>query len=973
MSPFTIWPVIYLPTLCILTFYFCRGSNDGEKAEGFAEEQAEPGDATFQLQRKKNDSFSKFDTEDDDEDEEAMKAMKPTCIDSPDELEALEALDEKIDASIVDKGGTYDLDPMQAWSTTSSVSPVSPNSDEAFKLRYKDIRNFKRMSSSSQGSQPDEEEIWIKMPPRAGRGRSSFSGGVRPLSAEVGGHPHFAKMNLQRSSSENFKQLDESSFHIRTYSDPNMLDSQIDKDSDTGSSKDDRSTQPLDSSISTLGASDEFSVSSTSSHEENLLESVNSAFKRLGEKYALKSVGGEDEDKTENENDNLEDSKTTEVRRIKRVNIKDRKAHPQDADSVRSTHRTAATINVSSNVAESEHKEGTPQPLPKRKVHKLAREYSRRAKSLERPSTLIKHRSEPNIKRDFDPQEDESESGSESVGLGLTRKPRGELAQKVQSLKKALDESKEKVSHVKVDLSADISRTPPVQHSDSSTPDDDNTRITRRSEPVAGGRSRPIKGVQDKVKQFENLSPKRSFEAKVVTPNAGLTIQQRLRTIQESSDCRRSKSVDRSCFEGRRSSPNRSPLKSLRERKLELEEWAVRPVTRGRYKSEGAFLGVACSDAISNDSAGDEKEREVFSSRSSRTSSVQSSESASPLPQRKGISRRWSSHSNSLSEEEQILFKSIKDRFRELEKAVSKPVPRTCKDAKAEIKAIAQSEKYHGRDLDSSDAETDSARLQYEHLDTEERDDTDAFEDDIVEEETVFHPDETDSGTLDLNQETCSPVPEEDSNLTAEAEPEAEPELKETGAADVQDQKDDQDVDNEVRGDYDTLKRSRAEELMRELNLLSMSTADISESDTLKKCKEKVSRKLAADQIPASSTASADTKDIPIEEDPRSTSTQYSLELDVIPIEETHLMDHNYQSTSADDTCVPMRVMNKVDIDRDTISEGGLSPERKPLPLERVLSSDSNIFVDAKSDLGGSEDSSSQSGFVTPVESFSQE
>ena len=912
--------------------------------------------------------------------------MKSTCIDSPDELEALEALDEKIDASIVDKGGTYDLDPVQAWSTTSSVSPVSPNSDEAFKLRYKDIRNFKRMSSSSQGSQPEEEEIWIKMPPRGSKVRSSYSGGVRPLSAEVaGGHPHFAKMNLQRSSSENFKQLDESSFHIRTYSDPNMLDSQIDKDSDTGSSKDDRSTQPLDSSISTLGASDEFSVSSTSSHEENLLESVNSAFKRLGEKYALNSVGGEDEDKTENENDNLEDSKTTEVRRIKRVSIKDKRAHPQDADSVRSTYRSAATINVSSNVAEPELKEGTPLPLPKRKVHKLAREYSRRAKSLERPSTLIKHRSEPNIKRDFDPQEDESESGSESVGLGLTRKPRGDLAQKVQSLKKALDDSKEKVSHAKVDLSADISRTPPVQHSDSSTPDDDSTRITRRSEPVAGGRSRPIKGVQDKVKQFENLSPKRNFEAKVVTPNAGLTIQQRLKTIQESSDYRRSKSVDRSCFEGRRSSPNRSPLKSLRERKLELEEWAVRPVTRGRYKSEGAFLGVACSDAISNDSTGDEKEREVFSSRSSRTSSVQSSESASPLPQRKGVSRRWSSHSNSLSEEEQILFKSIKDRFRELEKAVSKPVPRTCKDAKAEIKAIAQSEKYHGRELDSSDAETDSARLQYEHVDTEERDDTDAFEDDIVGEEPVFHLDETDSGTLDLNQETGSSLPEEDSHitatvepeedshLTAAAEPEAETELKDTGATDVQDEKDDQDVDNEASGDYDTLKRSRAEELMRELNLLSMSTADITESDTLKKCREKYSRKLAAELVPASSTASADTKDIPIEEDPRSTSTQYSLELDVIPIEETHLMDHNYQSTSADDTCVPVRVMSKVDIDRDTRSEGGLSPERRPLPLERVLSSDSNIFVDAKSDLGGSEDSSSQSGFVTPVESFSQE
>ncbi len=904
--------------------FICRGSNDGEKAEGFTEEQqGELDDIT--LQRKKNDSFSKFDTDEDEEDPD--KALK--AIESPDELEALETLNEKVDSSIIDKGGTIDIDSLPA-----ALSPMSPHSDEAFKLRY-NIRNYKRMSSSSQGSQPEDDDIWVKMPPRGARGKQIHTGVPRPLSAEVTGHPHFSKLPLARSSSENFQYLgDMNDYNIRTVSDPNLLESQIDKDSD-------KSGQHLDSSISTLGASDEFSLSSTSPHdqEENLLESVNSAFKRLGEKYALQSgmlgTATEDENKQDLESEILDGKQDVLMRRARKVNVTDRK-HPTDAGSVKHSHRTEASIKVSTNAQTENQQQVAPVPLPKRTVRKLAREYSRRAKSLERPSTLVKHRSEPAIKR----------QGESAESDFMLREPKGDLAKKVQSLKKALDESK--IAHA-----TDLPRTTTALQSDSSTSDDDKNRLPMQAADVGSNRSRNRKTVHDTVKQYESLSPKRSIEPKVITPNAGMSIQQRLRTIQESSDnFRRSKSMDRSHFDTRISSPSRgSPLKSLRERKLELEEWATRPITRGRYKSEGAFLGVACSDAISNDSNSEGKDGEVFSSRSSHTSSVQSSESASPLPQRSGgISRRWSSHSSSLSEEDTVLFKSIKDRFRELEIAVSKPVPRTCKDAREEIKSIAKTEKHKSEETED-DPEDDPARLQYEQVSTEEE-----------------RPDESvlvfEEGKVNLLDATIGETDTDSIQLTQDIEEDAHErtvvDLEETMTAD-------EDKD-EVSGDTGTLKRSRAEELMRELNMLSMATSDDFEEPSSGTLKYSGNSEKNHDQTNA---PTADTKDwIPIEEDPRSTSTQYSLELD---FEETHLMEHSYQSTSSDDYCVPTRVTTKVNIDRDTRSEGGLSPERKPLALERVLSSDSNIFLDAKSDLGGSEDSSSLSGFVTPVESFSQE
>ncbi|XP_072031848.1 uncharacterized protein [Amphiura filiformis] len=956
-----------------------RGSNDGEIAEGFTEETSESKDVPFTTHRKKNDSFSKFDTEDDDDDEEEDPEKTMRAIESPDELEALEILNEKVDSSIVDKGGTIDIDSLPAW------SPMSPNSDEAFKLRY-NIKNYKRMSSSSQGSQPEDDDIWVKMPPRTHgtRGRHpQLGGGHRPLSAEVAGHPHFAKLPLARSSSENFKHLDAmNELYLRTLSDPNMLESQIDKDSD--SSKDDRSTQLLDSSISTLGASDEFSLSSASSYDqdENLLESVNSAFKRLGEKYALhqSSTTGEEENKTESEI--LDGKQDVLTRRAKKVNVTDRRTHPTDAGSVRNSHRTKATINVSAKVPEC--KQDAPLPLPKRTVRKLAREFSRRAKSLERPSTLVKHRSEPAIKRDFLIQE---HSETEDTAWMITE-PKGELAQKVQSLKKALDESQVKITHKKDESVSDLHKTTPVLHSDSSTSDDDKNRLPAQAEPVGGSRSKNRKTVHDTVKQFESLSPKRSIEGKVITPNSGMTIQQRLRTIQETSDpFRRSKSVDRSHFNTRTSSPSKtgSPLKSLRERKLELEEWALRPVTRSRYKSEGAFLGVACSDAISNDSNSEGKDTEVFSSRSSRTSSLQSSESASPLPNRRGseISRRWSSQSSSLSEEDAILFKSIKDRYRELEIAVSKPVPRTCKDARAEIKAIeTREEKF--KDLDNY--EVGPSRLQYEQVDVdEERGEEENVL--VFEEGKVVLLDattgETDTDSIQLEQENESVIQQEDESRENAAV--ASEVTEEKIVTDIQDAAV---AAVEAPENSNTLTRSRAEELMRELNMLSMSTTDEEElsTGTLKHSHSKGDSDVIKPSLDVAESSVNDfsdqigawgnnTKDIPIEEDPRSTSTQYSLELDFEEnsIEQTHMMDHTYQSTSSDDYCVPMRVTSKVDIDRETKSEGGLSPERKPLPLERVLSSDSNIFLDAKSDLGGSEDSSSQSGFVTPVESFSQD
>ena len=965
------------------------------------------------------------------------------ALDSPDELEALEVMNETIDSSIIDKGGTIDIDSLKAWGAAEGgLSPMSPRSDDSFKLRY-DIKKYKRrMSSSSQSSQHDDDDIWVKMPAGRTRGRSLQYAGHRPLSAELPTHPHFSKLPLARSSSETFKLVDDiHKMNLRAHSDPNILDTQTDKDSE--SSKDGRDARLLDSSISTstLGASDEFSVSSASSHEENLLDSVNSAFNRLGKKYRLQSGGMATEE--ENVHDDNRTSRR-DVRKTKKTHFAVGDSDLRESDHERNGQRTEANVEVSvTNVDE-----------PKRTVHKLAREFSRRARSLERPSTLMHRHSEPFI----DSKNQREEDRDTGDKLAMTTQPRGDLAKKVQSLQQALSQSQQKTSHV--DANADVFHAIPVTVSSESSPsDEDQNHEATQSEPrVARQPSVRKKSVRDQVSQYECLSPKRSMEGKVVTPNAGLTIQQRLRTIQETCDNnnRRSKSMDRSHFEERRTSPSTSrtgsPLKTLRERKIDLDDWLARPVPHGRYKSEGAFLGMAYSDTMSNSSGQSDERDQVFSARSSRTSSVQSSESPSPRLSRSSMSRQWSSNSSSLSEEDAVLFKSIKDRFRELEVAATKPVPRTCKDAREEIKAIAQAERHH-KDMDSkvdpnadvyhatpvtvssesspSDEDQNCEATQSEPcvarqpIDTEQQTpEQDAVEDslppvDIITAETdssmVTQETETVSVqieshaqedaqseiSIELKRDDVSGISDVEAKISVDSQdvatnvqdisPEVENSTELTDAQDKEegDEKEQEHVAEATSGDGDTLKRTQAEELMRQLNLLTLSNG--AAAGTLKRSPEfsyPESGLPGQDQmdtgLPQSNSippvddqmnfpsSITNTKDLPIEDEPASSSTQYSLDEDLDSIEHTHLMDHNYRSTS-DDSYVSTRVTKRVAIDRDTRSEGGLSPERKPLSLERILSNDSNIFMDAKSELGGSEDSSSQSGFVTPVESFSQE
>ncbi|XP_070576573.1 uncharacterized protein [Ptychodera flava] len=145
-------------------------------------------------------------------------------------------------------------------------------------------------------------------------------------------------------------------------------------------------------------------------------------------------------------------------------------------------------------------------------------------------------------------------------------------------------------------------------------------------------------------------------------------------------------------------------FKSVKERRRELEERVSKPVPRQRILSE--FLDMSDGSSVSS------AESEWTSRYSSApTSPLHTAGSCSTLNKAseesvEGISRRTSS-----SEEGElmpIIMKSIKERFRELQQSISKPVPK--RDAKEEIKMQRQVAEGACSDDDSQETQVDSGQ-----------------------------------------------------------------------------------------------------------------------------------------------------------------------------------------------------------------------------------------------------------------------
>ncbi|XP_022083019.1 uncharacterized protein LOC110975147 isoform X3 [Acanthaster planci] len=621
---------------------------------------------------------------DPNEDDNAIEELIENT-ESPDELEALEALPEIVPNASVGHEDTMDLE-----SLPSFIKKVSPS--EPFKVRHSNIKSYRPLNTLKNG------DVWLPMSSNSYVRSRSASYGARPLSADVAMHAPL-KIPLSRSNSDDRCMLAAvSEMHNRSHSDPNMLDTHTEDRSSSPPRAEPENVSPspqidlLDVSPSSLGASGE---TSSFSSNENLLESVNNAFKRLGEKYSNFHLS----DNEGNKSEAVEDS----------------------ADSVANVCTASAATKLEKDEPESEtdkscqeecQAEPPPVPLPPKTVIKLAREFSRKAKEGPKLVMLRHVFSDPYIDRDGTAHSEGFSIKEDKDGHTVVRpKTPGKVTSKIETFQRAMTENesweapaRSRVRHI----SDSLFHATPVRATSSSSDEEKTTcQDSTPSSQSRNGRNR--QSVRDAVRNFEKPSPLKP-ESKVVTP-VSLGIKQRLQAIQQNAE-----------FHKQTQDELRSAkIKSLRERRQELQEWVSRPIPRKYTISETGILEMAFSDTASHCS--DEPD-----GMSSYASSLQSSAQASPVHVARGalsLAGSETSSEPSPQDSEPVPFRSLKERFQELEKAVSKPVPRTCINPKDEIEAQKQTKVVE-----------ECLPLQYSLKEEELNEGTKSYEEDVDEEAT---------------------------------------------------------------------------------------------------------------------------------------------------------------------------------------------------------------------------------------------
>ena len=291
----------------------------------------------------------------------------------------------------------------------------------------------------------------------------------------------------------------------------------------------------------------------------------------------------------------------------------------------------------------------------KKKVQRLARKYSR----------MIKHQQHNPVVVSRKTSESSSESEGKKVAWALTRGQGGAVIKRFE-----LDDP----SGPKSSLSRSSTR--------STDSEEDRSSSSSRGSINKSMQSR--KSVRDFVRRYE-VSKQGRPEPKVVTP-VQEGIKERLRSFQLETK------------QPVKSPQHRSSMgfKKLSERRKELEEWVARPKQRSRHNSESR-------DSTDGSGSDADLSFSFHSYPGSYASSLHSSGRSSPCPEAKvaninaikdglmeSISRLASSSSAAAEEEEvtPAMFKSIRERFEELEKAAHKPIPKTVANPKEEMMRV---------------------------------------------------------------------------------------------------------------------------------------------------------------------------------------------------------------------------------------------------------------------------------------------
>ncbi|XP_030855466.1 uncharacterized protein LOC100891485 isoform X4 [Strongylocentrotus purpuratus] len=579
----------------------------------------------------------------DDTEEEEVEGAKGSEGESPDELEALEQLSDPL----LD----IELSPRPPRRSLSTI-----HGPELFKLRRVDLKEYRPLNDRFS---KDHDDVWVPMTGKAFARNRSFSHiPTRPQSADVCTHPHFQKLRLSRTRS------DDSSLHAwaelaKCQSDPNITDHK----SDLGDSikSHDEKQSGLGSSASTFGTGDG-DFSSLSSHE-NLTDSINMAFQQLGAKYAAKIESESGNSTPRNMKEKAKDSDAATRKEKVSIVLNDEDILNLDKEDTESSNRDRSDTTSSTKDDDTSFDSPEEEELSaaKKKVQRLARKYSKMIKhQQEQPATIVVTRKNS--------ESSSSETDGKQIAWAVTHSRGGTV-----------------IKRFEIDSPSGTGTGDSVSRSTTDSEDDKSSGSRRPISRTAQSR----KSVRDFVRKYE-VTKSTKPEPKVVTPVQD-GIKERLKSFQ----------VDNK-------QPNKSPqhrtsmgFKKLSERRKELEEWVAKPKQRSRHNSEGKDSTDGHSFSSSASDAGDLSF--TFNSNSyqgSYASSLHSSGRSSPCIEARMANinaikdgllesiSRLTPHEGTAEEEEvtPAMFKSIRERFEELEKAAHKPIPRTVSDPQEEIK-----------------------------------------------------------------------------------------------------------------------------------------------------------------------------------------------------------------------------------------------------------------------------------------------
>ncbi|XP_041469460.1 uncharacterized protein LOC121419177 isoform X3 [Lytechinus variegatus] len=602
--------------------------------------------------RKRENGINRQDGLDDTEEEEGEGA-KGSEGESPDELEALEQLS---DDNHLDRDPLLDIE-LSPKPSRRSLSTI--HGPELFKLRRVNLKEYRPLNDRFS---KDHDDVWVPMTGKTFSRNRSFSHiPTRPQSADVTTHPHFQKLRLSRTRS------DDSSLHTwaelaKCRSDPNITDHKSDL-GDSIKSNNGKETA-LGSSASTFGTGDG-DLSSLSSHE-NLTDSINMAFQQLGAKYAAKAESESGNSTPCYNEEKVRDSEAATRKEKVSIILNDEDVLLLDKEDTESSHRDFSNETCSTKDDDDDDDDDTSFDSPeeeelsaaKKKVQRLARKYSKMIKHQQQQSTIVVTRKNS--------ESSSSENDGKQVAWAVTHGQGGTV-----------------IKRFEIDSPSGSRKGNSVRSTTDS--EDDRSSGSRRSI-TRGAQNR--KSVRDFVRRFE-VTKSTKPEPKVVTPVQD-GIKERLKSFQQETK-----------------QPNKSPqhrssmgFKKLSERRKELEEWVAKPKQRSRHNSEGKDSTDGLSFSSSASDAGDLSFTFNSSYQGSYASSLHSSGRSSPCIEARianinaikdglleSISR-LTSHGSATEDEEvtPAMFKSIRERFEELEKAAHKPIPKTVSDPQEEIK-----------------------------------------------------------------------------------------------------------------------------------------------------------------------------------------------------------------------------------------------------------------------------------------------